>query len=219
MIRSASSPSSTKSSGCGSIRTSMPSRSKIGSSSSIERKNARSDSSARSGRPENSVLITLTPRSTVIWMTRFQLRTAASRASSSGPDQRSTGSTEAIPTPASAHALRNLGDQLVVGARVVEERDEVPMRGQLQVLVAQFRYHARELEQLVVVVERRGIQRDLQSGTHPSPQARHRRARRSPATGHPLRRPPRRRSRPTRVGPSTLTPDLTASTQRWISMS
>ena len=90
------------------MRTSMPSRSKIGTSSSMDRKNARSDCSACSGRPENSVLITLTPRSTVIWMTRFQFRTAASRASSSGPDQRSTGSTEAMPTPASAHAVRNL---------------------------------------------------------------------------------------------------------------
>ena len=94
-------------------------------------------------------------------MTRFQLRTAASRASSSGPDHRSTGSTDAIPTPASAQALRNLADQLVVGARVVEERDEVAMRGQLQVLVAQIRDHAREVEQLVVVVKRRGIQCDL----------------------------------------------------------
>ena len=63
--------------------------------------------------------------------------------------------------------LAELGDQFVVGAGVVEERDEVPMRGQLQVLVTQFRYHAREVEQLVVVVERRGIQRDLHSGTHP----------------------------------------------------
>ncbi len=50
----------------------MPSRSMIGSSSSMDRKKARSDSSAFSGRPENSVLMTLTPRSTVIWMTRFQ---------------------------------------------------------------------------------------------------------------------------------------------------
>ena len=161
MIRSASSPSSTKSSGCGSIRTSMPSRSKIGTSSSIERKNARSDSSARSGRPENSVLMTFTPRSTVICTTRFQLRTAASRASSSGPDHRSTGSTDAIPTPASAHALRNSRDQVVVGAGVVEERDEVPMRRQLQVLVAQIGYQTREVEQAVVVVERRRIQCDL----------------------------------------------------------
>ena len=115
----------------------MPSRSKIGTSSSIDRKNARSDSSAFSGRPENSVLITLTPRSTVIWMTRFQLRTAASRASSSGPDQRSTGSTDAMPTPGVGARLAELRDQVVVGTRMVEERDEVPVRGQLQVLVAQ----------------------------------------------------------------------------------
>ena len=139
----------------------MPSRSKIGTSSSIDRKNARSDSSARSGRPENSVLMTLTPRSTVICMTRFQLRTAASRASSSGPDQRSTGSTEAMPDTRVGAGLAELGDQFVVGAGVVEERDEVAVRGQLQVLVAQFRDHAREVEQLVVVVERRGIQGDL----------------------------------------------------------
>ena len=41
----------------------------------------------------------------MIWMIRFQLRTAASRAHSSGPDQRCTGSSEAMPTPASAHAF------------------------------------------------------------------------------------------------------------------
>ena len=97
----------------------------------------------------------------MICTTRFQLRTAASRASSSGPDHRSTGSTEAIPTPASAHALRNSRDEVVVGARVVEERDEVPVRRQLQVLVAQFRDQPREVEQVVVVVERRRVQRDL----------------------------------------------------------
>ena len=49
--------------------------------------------------------MTVTPRSTAIWMVRFQLRTAASRAHSSGPDQRWTGSSEAMPTPASAHAF------------------------------------------------------------------------------------------------------------------
>ena len=38
----------------------------------------------------------------MIWISRFQERTAATRCSSSGPDQRCTGSTEAIPTPASA---------------------------------------------------------------------------------------------------------------------
>ena len=57
--------------------------------------------------------------------------------------------------------LAELGHQIVVGARVVEERDEVPVRGQLQVLVAQFGHQAREFEQLVVVVERGGIQCDL----------------------------------------------------------
>ena len=57
--------------------------------------------------------------------------------------------------------LAELRDQVVVGARVVEERDEVPVRRQLQVLVSQFRHQPREFEQLVVVVERRRIQCDL----------------------------------------------------------
>src|SRR5690349_22425186 len=42
----------------------------------------------------NSEFITFTPRSTVIWMARFQYRTAAWRSSSSGPDHRYSGSTE-----------------------------------------------------------------------------------------------------------------------------
>ena len=41
-------------------------------------------------------------------MARRQARTAACRASSSGPDQRSTGSTEEIPTPASAARRRSV---------------------------------------------------------------------------------------------------------------
>src|SRR5580765_132088 len=45
------------------------------------------------------------PRSTVISMIRFQFRTAASLAHSSGLDHRCTGRTEAMPTPASAQAL------------------------------------------------------------------------------------------------------------------
>ena len=57
--------------------------------------------------------------------------------------------------------LAELRHQVVVGARVVEERDEVPVRGELQVLVAEFGDQRREFEQLVVVVERRGIQGDL----------------------------------------------------------
>ena len=57
--------------------------------------------------------------------------------------------------------LAELRDEVVVGARVVEERDEVPVRRQLQVLIAQFRYQPREVEQLVVVVERRRIECDL----------------------------------------------------------
>ena len=90
-----------KSSGCGSMISCRPSRSKIGNSSSIDFKNCASAVSGASGRPLNSEFITSTPRSTVIWMSRFQDRTAACRWSSSGPDQRSTGSTDAMPTPAS----------------------------------------------------------------------------------------------------------------------
>ena len=95
-------PSSMKSSGCGSRISSTPSRSKIGSSSSSDLRNIASAVSAASGRPLNSEFITVTPRSTAIWIARFQARTAACRWSSSGPDQRSTGSSEAMPTPASA---------------------------------------------------------------------------------------------------------------------
>ena len=57
--------------------------------------------------------------------------------------------------------LAELGHQVVVGARVVVERDEVPVRGELQVLVTQFGYHTREVEQFVVVVEWGGIECDL----------------------------------------------------------
>ena len=57
--------------------------------------------------------------------------------------------------------LAELRDEVVVGARVVEERDEVPVRRQLQVLVAQIRDQTREVEQVVVVVERRRIECDL----------------------------------------------------------
>ena len=51
-------PSSTKSSGCGSSRSCTPSRSKTGSSSSIDRQNWASDRDACSGRPLNSEFIT-----------------------------------------------------------------------------------------------------------------------------------------------------------------
>ena len=68
-----------KSSGCGSRISCRPSRSKIGSSSSIDFRNCASAVSGASGRPLNSELITSTPRSTVIWMARFQARTAACR--------------------------------------------------------------------------------------------------------------------------------------------
>ena len=56
-----------------------PSDSRIGNSSSIDFKNWASAVSGASGRPLNSVLITSTPRSTVIWISRFQDRTAACR--------------------------------------------------------------------------------------------------------------------------------------------
>ena len=65
-------PSSTKSSGCGSSARWIPSRSKIGSSSSIDRQNWASDSEACSGRPLNSEFITSTPSSTAISIERFQ---------------------------------------------------------------------------------------------------------------------------------------------------
>lgn len=50
----------------------MPSRSKTGSSSSIERQKAASLSAARSGRPLNSEFISGHSRSAVIWIIRFQ---------------------------------------------------------------------------------------------------------------------------------------------------
>jgi hypothetical protein len=48
-----------------------------------------------------------------------------------------------------------------VGAGVVEERDEVAVRRELQVLVAQIRDNPREFEQLVVVMKRGRIQCNL----------------------------------------------------------
>ena len=99
-------PSSTKSSGWGSRRSWIPSRSKIGSSSSIDRQNIASDRLACSGRPLNSEFITVTPSSTAISIDRFQYRTAASRSSSSGPDQRNSGSSDDTSTPAASSALR-----------------------------------------------------------------------------------------------------------------
>ena len=55
----------------------------------------------------NSEFITSTPRSTAIWMARFQYRTAAWRSASSGPDHRYSGSTEETCTPAADSALEN----------------------------------------------------------------------------------------------------------------
>src|SRR4029077_1249903 len=114
--------------------------------------------------------------------------------------------------------LTELGDQVVVGAGVVEERDEIPMRGQLQILVAQFRYHARELEQLVLVVERCGIQRDLHQVLTLSASST---STRSPVSSDltPASQTAAAPQPSPAARPSTLTPDLTASTHRWISMS
>ncbi len=50
----------------------MPPRSKTGSSSSSERQNWASLTEGASGRALNSEFITFTPRSTAIWMARFQ---------------------------------------------------------------------------------------------------------------------------------------------------
>ena len=62
---------------------------------------------------------------------------------------------------ASAQAFAELCHQVVVGTRVVEERDEVPVRRELQVLVTQFGHQRRELEQFVIVVKRRRVEGDL----------------------------------------------------------
>jgi hypothetical protein len=107
IMSTATSPSSTKSSGCGSNRSCTPSRSKTGSRSSIDRQNMASLRLACSGRPLNSEFITRHSRSTVIWMARFQYRTAAWRSSSSGPDHRYSGSTDATSTSAAASSRRN----------------------------------------------------------------------------------------------------------------
>ena len=50
----------------------MPSRSKTGRRSSIERQNWASLAEAASGLPLSSEFITPAPRSAVIWMARFQ---------------------------------------------------------------------------------------------------------------------------------------------------
>jgi hypothetical protein len=62
---------------------------------------------AASGLPLNSEFITFAPRSTATWMARFQYRTAAWRSSSSGPDHRYSGSTEATCTPAASRVFLN----------------------------------------------------------------------------------------------------------------
>ena len=65
-------PSSSQSSGCGSSTSRMPSFSKTGSSSSIDRQNCRSHTAASRGLPLNSLFIVSTPRREAIWMARFQ---------------------------------------------------------------------------------------------------------------------------------------------------
>ena len=114
--------------------------------------------------------------------------------------------------------LAELGHQLVIGSRVIEERNEIAMRGQLQELVAQIRYHTGEFEQLEIVVERGGIECDphqvlilsASSTATRSPDSSDRTpAAHTAAAAYPSHA----------VGPSTLTPERTASTQRCSSMS
>ena len=61
-----------KSSGWASRFSRIPSRSKIGRSSSIERQNWASLRAAWSGRPLNSEFIVVQPTSTHSWIARFQ---------------------------------------------------------------------------------------------------------------------------------------------------
>jgi hypothetical protein len=84
----------------------MPSRSKTGRSSSIERQKHASEIDACSGRPFSSEFMVVTPSSTAISMERFQERTAAWRSSSSGPDQGNSGRSDETATPASVSARR-----------------------------------------------------------------------------------------------------------------
>ncbi len=72
IISTAARPSSMKSSGCGSRRSCIPSRSKTGSSSSSDRQNWASEAAAASGRPLNSEFMIRQSRSTATWMARFQ---------------------------------------------------------------------------------------------------------------------------------------------------
>ena len=84
----ASSLSSQKSYGCDWISTRRPSRSMIGSNSSMERNHMPLQISCWFGSPESSVLMTGTPMLTAISIIFFQLATAILRCSSVGPDQR-----------------------------------------------------------------------------------------------------------------------------------
>ena len=123
----------------------MPSRSKIGTSSSMDRKNARSDSSARSGRPENSVLIDVDTEVDGDLDDALPVahRGLAGILVGSRPAQHRQHRGDADAGVCAGPA--ELGHQFVIGAGVVEERDEVAVRGQLQVLVAQFGDQTREV--------------------------------------------------------------------------
>ena len=191
-------PSSSKSSGCGSRTSRTPSASKTGSNSSSERQNCDSLRAACSGRPLNSEFITSTPRSAVIRIARFQYRTAACRSSSSGPDHLYSGSTDETPTPAAASSVLERGHPRVVHPRVVEERQEVVPRRELEPLVAQLGDEAGQLQQRDLPEHVR-----VEAELHPSTSLRRTI---STSTGRPpaatARRPCRPRRRRTRPRPS-----------------
>ena len=90
-----------------------------GSSSSIERQNWASLWVARSGRPLSSEFMTEHPRSLVIWMARFQYRTAARRARSFGSElERAPAMTEATLVPAASRGRLESLQHSFIGRRV-----------------------------------------------------------------------------------------------------
>jgi hypothetical protein len=200
-MSTATSPSSTKSSGCGSNRSCTPSRSKTGSRSSIDRQNMASLRLACSGRPLNSEFITRHSRSTVIWMARFQYRTAAWRSSSSGPDHRYSGRCEAIRTPAASSAFLNArtAPSSARGWRkngVKSSRGESSMysyprsatrAGSFSNGVERNMYGSMAIFNAIL----------LRRTARASPSARPGHVSRCEASARPRRRPPGRRSRPT----------------------
>ena len=69
------------------------------------------------------------------------------------------------PHPGAGGGLLQPGGEVVVGTRVAEERREVRVRGQLQVLVAEPGGDIREVEQAEMGgVERGGVKSDLHHG-------------------------------------------------------